>query len=72
MNINQPPTSKIGTSVTNLKAIDTLVANKQDCFIIYSGANDTTNGINSLSSVNKIVKKKLNRLPLTQGQFFQV
>ena len=59
MNINQPLTSKIGTSVTNLKAIDILVANKPDCFIIYSGTNDITNGINSLNSVNKICEKKV-------------
>ena len=46
-----------GTSETILEELDTLVASKPDCIIIHAGTNDLTNGINSLNSVKKIVKK---------------
>ena len=46
-----------GTSETILEELDTLVASEPDCIIIYAGTNDLTNGINSLNSVKKNVKK---------------
>ena len=46
-----------GTSETILEELDTLVASKIYCIIIHAGTNDLTNGINSLNSVKKIVKK---------------
>ena len=46
-----------GTSETILEELDTLVASKPDCIIIHAGTNDLNNGINSLNSVKKIVKK---------------
>ena len=46
-----------GASETILEELDTLVASKPDCIIIHAGTNDLTNGINSLNSVKKNVKK---------------
>ena len=46
-----------GTSETILEELDTLVACNPDCIIIHLGTNELTNGINSLNSVKKIVKK---------------
>ena len=46
-----------GTSEKVLEEIVNLVADKPDCIIIHAGTNDITNGINSLNSVKKIVKK---------------
>ena len=46
-----------GTSEQLSEEIENLAADKPDCIIIYAGTNDITNGINSLISVKKIVKK---------------
>ena len=46
-----------GTTETILDKVETLVAEKPDCIIIHAGTNDIVNGINSLNSVKKILKK---------------
>ena len=46
-----------GTSETILEELDTLVASKIYCIIIHAGTNDLTNGINSLNSVKKMLKR---------------
>ena len=46
-----------GTSETILDEVDTLVAAKRDSIILHVGTNGITTGINSLTSVKKIVKK---------------
>ena len=46
-----------GTTETILDKVETLVAEKPDCIIIHAGTNDIMNGINSLNSVKKFLKK---------------
>ena len=46
-----------GTTETILDKVETLVAEKPDCIIIHAGTNDIVNGIKSLNSVKKLLKK---------------
>ena len=50
-------------------AFETLLAEKPDCIIIHAGTNGITNGINSLNSVKKIVKKIKQTSPNTKIAF---
>ena len=49
-----------------------LVADKPDCIIIHAGTNDIINGINSLSSVKKIVKHVKKSSPNTKLVFSNI
>ena len=58
-----------GTTETILEEVETLVTEKPDCIIIHAGTNDITNGINSINSVEKIVKKVNQTSPNTKIAF---
>ena len=58
-----------GTTETILEEVETLVTEKPDCIIIHAGTNDITNGINSINSVKKIVKKVNQTSPNTKIAF---
>ena len=52
-----------------LDKVETLVAEKSDCIIILAVTNDIMNGINSLNSVKKNVKKVKQNSPNTKVAF---
>ena len=58
-----------GTTETILDKVETVVAEKPDCIIIHAGTNDITNGINSLNSVKKVVRKVKQTSPNTKIAF---
>ena len=58
-----------GTTETILDKVETVVAEKPDCIIIHAGTNDITNGINSLNSVKKSVRKVKQTSPNTKIAF---
>ena len=57
------------TTETILDKVEKLVAEKPDCIIIHAGTNDIINGINSLNSVKKFVKKVKQTSPNTKVVF---
>ena len=46
-----------GTTEIIVDKVEISVAEKPDCIFIHAGTNEIMNGINSLNSVKKIVKK---------------
>lgn len=58
------------TSETIIEKVDDFVKNKRDC-LLRIGTNDVTNGIDTLNSVKKIVKKVKENSPNIRIRFFE-
>ena len=52
----------VGPSETILDEVDTVVSEKPDCIIVHADANNITEGINTLNSVKKMLKKLIKPL----------
>ena len=59
----------VGPSETILDEVDTVVSEKPDCIIVHADTNNITEGINTLNSVKKIVKKVNQTSPNTKFVF---